>query len=173
MIHPLRGIQTALPPQPLLSCLPMHCPRLLSLVLIITLAACAPHRVPGSYLPVGASALYGDRTEDGVVVLLRSRSDDARMAVRSVLESNGFVVEDASARAMRTRPLLMGNDTSVVVQVEIIPVQLPEDASSVVLTATYSVPSKGVGDWPVIRRRGETSPLFERLRSIGQALRSP
>src|SRR5690606_28794204 len=110
--------------------------------------------------------LYGDQTEDGVVVLLRSNSAAARTAVRAVLESHGFLLEDRERGAMRTHPLVIGADTSVVVDVDIIPVQLPEDASSVVLTASYSVPSSKVRNAPVIRRRGESSPLFERLQSL-------
>ena len=151
----------------------MRCPHLLLLVFGSALTACAPGRVPGSYLPVGASALYGDDTEDGVVVLLRSNFAAARTAIHSVLDSKGFLVEEVEGRTLRTRPLMVGNDTSIVVHVEIIPVELPEEASSIVLTASYSAPAAGVRRAPVIRRRGESSPLFERLRSLGQALRRP
>ena len=66
-------------------------------------------------------------------------------------------VDEAEGRTLRTRPLMIGNDTSIVVHVEFIPVQLPEEASSIVLTASFSAPAAGIRRAAVL----STAYIFE------------
>lgn len=144
-----------------------------SLLGVVLIAGCAAGRVPGSYLPVGASALYGDETEDGVVVMLRQDAHTALEAVRAALESSGYRVADSAPERLRlrTRARPLGGDTTIVVKAEVIPVELPEPAASIVLTATYSVPSHRIRDAPLVQRPGEVDPLFGQLRAIAETLR--
>ena len=143
------------------------------LIGIATFTGCAHGRQPGSYLPVGASSWYGDQTDDGVTLLLREDAGAARERVGGALRAVGYEVKQAadSQQALRTSPRQLGGDTTLVVEAQIIPVELPEPAASVVLTATYSVPSRKVRNAPVIQRPGEVSPLYARFRPIVDALR--
>ncbi len=138
-----------------------------------SLTGCAPGRQPGSYLPVGASSWYGDQTADGVTLLLREDAAAARARVGGALRAAGYDVERAadSRGVLRTSPRRLGGDTTLVVEAQVIPVELPEPGASVVLTATYSVPSHEVRNAPVIQRPGEVSPLYARFRPILDALR--
>lgn len=140
---------------------------------IVSLMACSHGRQPGSYLPVGASSWYGDQTLDGVALLLPGDVGPARELVGRALRVAGYELESAAdpRRTMRTSPRQLGGDTTLVVEAHVTPVELPEPAASVVLTATYSVPSQHVRNAPVIQRPGEVSPLYARFRPILDALR--
>ena len=61
----------------------------------------------------------------------------------------------------------------MVVTAQVIPVELPQVASSVVLTATFDIPSRGVRNAPVIQQPGTVSSLYGRLRTVGERLREP
>ena len=146
---------------------------LAGLIGIVSFTGCAHGRQPGSYLPVGASSWYGDQTADGVTLLLREDAGAARERVGGALRAAGYELKQSadSRRVLRTSPRQLGEDTTLVVEAQIIPVELPEHAASVVLTATYSVPSRKVRNAAVIQRPGEVSPLYARFRPIVDALR--
>jgi len=136
------------------------------------IGGCAHGRRSCSYLPVGACSRYGDRTEDGVTLMLRLDADAAMERVQGALRATGYDVERPAGkrRVVQTAARALGGDTTFVVTAEVLPVELPEPASSVVLTATYSVPSRRLHEAPVIQRPGETSPLYGRLRTIADTL---
>lgn len=142
---------------------------------VAVLVGCAHGRQPGSYLPIGASAWYGDRTEDGVTLLLYMEPGVAMERVGDALRSAGYEVERPTddRRTLRTAARPLGGDTTMVVTAQVSLVELPEVASVVVLTATYDVPSRRLRRAPVIQRPGETSPLYGRLGTIADVLRTP
>lgn len=139
----------------------------------VHLSGCAHGRQLGSYRPIGASSWYGDSTEDGLAVLLRMSGEDAIQAVERVLRVQGYSPTSASGSPLlvRTDPRSLGADTTLVVTAQVLPVDLPEPGASVVLQATYSVPSRRLRNAPVLQRPGETSPLYEKLKMIARALR--
>lgn len=148
-----------------------------SLALVAMLGAacvgCAHGRQPGSYLPVGASAWYGDRTADGVTLTLPLDAGAALDAVGGALRAAGYGVErpTGARHVLRTAARRIGGDTALVISAQVIPLGLPEPSSSVVLTATYSVPSSRLRDAPVVQRPGERNPLYGRLRAVADTLR--
>lgn len=90
----------------------------------------------------------------------------------TLLESRGYVVASRrGARTVRTRPRVVGGDTSIVLTAEVIPVDLPDASSMVALSATYSVSSLGIRDAQVLHVAGSTDALWKRLREIEDALR--
>jgi hypothetical protein len=149
--------------------------RTLAFVLGTTVVTgCAHGRQPCSYRPVGACAQYGDRTDDGVTLLLRMEVAAAVDAVAAALRATGYHVEhsDSERGTLRTAARRMGGDTTLAITAQVSPVELPEQAASVVLTATYSVASQRLRNVRVIRRPGETSPLYDRLRAVADTLRT-
>ena len=136
-------------------------------------AGCSHGRTLGSYRPAGAGAWYGDRTQDGVTLLLRLEPDAAIARVRRTLQAAGYILTDPhDARAtLQTLGRVVGGDTTMLVTVQVIPLELPEAASSIVLTATFDVPSSGVHNAPVIQRPGEENPLYGRLRALSDLVR--
>jgi hypothetical protein len=136
-------------------------------------AGCAHGRTGGSYLPVGASAWYGDHTEDGVTLLLRQEPETTIARVRDALRAAGYSLTDTlgTRRTLRTAARTIGGDTTMVVTAQIIPVELPEPVSSVVLMGTFDVPSRRIRAAPVVQRPGEVHPLYAHLRAIGELLR--
>ena len=144
----------------------------LALVLCVAGTSSACVRTPRSYSPVGASALYGDRTEDGVTLLLHLEPPAAMARVREELQATGYELADTAAdgagQTVRTRAHVVGGDTLMVVTAQVIRVELPEVVSSVVLTATFDVPSRGVRNAPVIQKPGTVSPLYARLKTVAE-----
>jgi hypothetical protein len=142
-------------------------------VVVVVLIGCAHGRQPRSYLPVGSAAWYGDQTSDGATVLLHQEAGAALERLRGALRTAGYEIEHSAnpKRALRTTPRQLGVDTTMVIEVQIIPVELPEPASTLVLTGTYSVPSLGIHNAPVVQRSGEANPLYARFRRIVEALR--
>ena len=129
---------------------------------------CAHSRRPGSYLPVGASSWYGDSTADGVKATIPVESDDAKPFVESALVSTGFSFQPSPWRGLRmeTLPRKLGADTTMVVKVQIMRVELPGRASVIVLTGTYSVPSRRLHNAPAIQPIGTSNAPYQRLREI-------
>ncbi len=107
-----------------------------------------------------------------MTLLLRLAPDAAIARVRTALSTSGYSLADTrDARAkLKTVARVIGSDTTMVVTAEIIPVELPQSASSVVLTGTFDVPSRGIRNAPVIQRKGEINPLYGRLRAIADLL---
>src|SRR5689334_20326172 len=86
----------------------------------VAIAACAPGRTARSYLPVGAGALYGDGTGDGVAFTLALSAPVALDTVAAALRRAGYEVEPSRSNAsFRTAPHLLGGDTSMVVIAEV------------------------------------------------------
>jgi hypothetical protein len=140
---------------------------------LLALAACAPGRRPASSSPVGAPARYGDRTADGVVLLLRAPLADVRAAVVRALAANGHAVDPEAAddRTVRSAVRRLGGDTSLVVRAEL----TPEDPSGggvvVVFSGAYDAPAVGVRRARVVQRPGERSPLYAHLRALADSTR--
>lgn len=134
---------------------------------------CAHGRQPGSYLPVGASAWYSDSTDDGVTLTLPGDAGAAVDAVSRALRATGYEVEQPTRarHGLRTAARRLGSDTTLVISAQVIPLGLPEPSSSLVLTATYSVPSRRLHAAPVLQRSGESNPLYGRLREVADTLR--
>ena len=152
-----------------------HSSRVLAAVLGALLATgCAHGRQPCSYLPVGACAQYGDRTDDGVAVLVQMEKGAAVKAVAAALRASGYDVEDADSErgTLRTAAYPFGGDTTLTIMAQVTPVALPEPAASIVLTATYSVASERLRNVQVVRRPGEASPLYDRLHVVADTLRA-
>ena len=136
------------------------------------LSGCAPGRTLGSYFPVGAAARYGDDTRDGVTFLLRVEPPTALGLIEESFQSAGLQVHSSTGSGdLRRLASGVWDDTTMVIVAEVIPVELPQLASSVVLTGTYSISSTGARDLPVIERRGESSPLYMKLKGIGAMIR--
>ncbi|MBD0319569.1 MAG: hypothetical protein ICV87_04500 [Gemmatimonadetes bacterium] len=144
--------------------------RLAPLLLVLG-AGCAHGRRPGSYLPVGASAWYGDRVADGVTLVVPlAREAAERASVRGLRAAGYDVPEAAGGATLRTSARALGGDTTLTLAVQLIPVQLPAPGASIVLTGRYSVGER-VRNAPVLQRPGERNPLFDRLRAAGDSIR--
>lgn len=145
---------------------------LLMLVISASLTAgCAHGRSARSYLPVGAGAQYGASTNDGVTWTLARPVDEAVDSVAMVLRAEGYLVADLSTHDVRTEARVVGGDTVLIVRAQFIPVALPAPGTSIVLTATYSVPSRQIRDAPVIQRANTINPLYARLLALANAAR--
>ena len=141
------------------------------LLLVLAAAGCAHGRRPGSYLPVGASAWYGDRVADGVPLILPLAREAAERAAVQGLRAAGYDVPDATGeRTLRTAARPLGGDTTLTVAVEIMPGELPRPGATLVLTGRYSVGQR-VRNAPVLQRPGEQNPLFGRLQAAGDSIR--
>ena len=143
------------------------------LVLVLAAAGCAHGRRPGSYLPVGASAWYGDRVADGVVLMLPLAREAAASAAVQGLRAAGYEVPDAPGErggTLRTAARELAGDTTLTLAVQVFPGELPSPGASVVVTGRYSVPSQRVRNAPVLQRPGERNPLYERLRAAGDSI---
>ena len=146
---------------------------LLAAALSPAFGACAHGRRPASYLPVGAPAQHGDRTRDGVVLLLRAAEADVRAAVAHGLAVNGYAVASAgpSGRVLETAARALGGDTTLTVRAEV----TPEDPSGggvvVVVTGRYSVPSARIRNARVVQRPGERDALYARLGAVADSAR--
>lgn len=135
-------------------------------------AGCAHSRRPGSYLPVGASSWYGDSTADGVTAIIPVESDAAKAIAESALLRTGYTFQPSPWRGLRmeTAPRQLGADTTMVVRVQILPVELPEPSSVIVLTGTYSVPSRRLRNAPAIQPPGTSNAPYQQLGAIIQAV---
>lgn len=90
----------------------------------------------------------------------------------AVLKARGYAVESRrGARTLRTRPRLVGGDTSLVITAQVIPVDMPDVSAMVALSATYSVSSLGIRDVQVQHIAGSTDNMWMRLRELEDALR--
>lgn len=136
--------------------------------------ACAHGRSARSYLPVGAGAQYGATTNDGVTWTLPYALPRAVDSVRTLLHAAGYAVEDAAptARRLRTTPRVVGGDTALVVCASFLDLAPAAVGTSIVLTGTYSVPSRQIRDAPVLQRANTTDPLYARLRALAAATRT-
>ncbi len=136
-------------------------------------AGCAHGRSARSYLPVGASAQYGAHTNDGVTWMLARPVHEAMDDVGAVLREEGYLIDAESSKEaeLRTEPLAVGGDTTLVVRAQFLAVELPAPATSIVLTATYSVPSRQIRNAPVLQRANTTNSLYTRLRAISSRSR--
>ena len=85
----------------------------------------------------------------------------------------GYKIASRTNRVLRTAPQVVAGDTTTIVTVQVLHIEVPDAASSVVLTATYSVPSLQVRDAPVIQRPNTISPLYTRLSALADTLRRP
>lgn len=147
--------------------------RSLPLVLLLS-TACAHGRRPASYLPVGASAQYGDRTADGVTLILAAPESAVHAGLRRALTANGYNVSDGvdpDARVVETAPIRLGGDTSFTARAEIIPEDPAGGGVVVVLSGTFSVPSAGIRSARVVQRPGARNALYGRLRTLGDSTR--
>jgi hypothetical protein len=89
----------------------------------------------------------------------------------AVLRARGYSVESRrGATTLRTRPRLVGGDTSIVITAQVIPVEMPDVSAMIALSATYSVSSLGIRDAQVQHLTGSTDNLWLRLREIEDAL---
>jgi len=140
----------------------------------MVLTACAHSRRPGSYLPVGATAWYGNSTNDGVAVTLRRDSAAAASAVLGDWRATGYSIDRAASgtQGLRTLSRMIGGDTTMQVTAQILPLELPDPGASVTFTATYDVPSRRILRAPVLQRPGESNALFGMLQALGDSLRA-
>lgn len=134
---------------------------------------CAHGRSARSYLPIGASAQYGAQTNDGVSWMLARPVQEAMDDVGAALRAEGFLIDaDLSTEAeLRTEPRAVGGDTTLVVRAQFLAVELPAPATSIVLTATYNVPSRRIRNAPVLQRANTTNALYARLLAISSRSR--
>jgi hypothetical protein len=148
-------------------------PRLLIAASVLVLAGCAHGRRPGSYFPVGAPAQYGDRTADGIVLLLSAPESAVRTAVTRALAANGYALEPTARERERVESTARGTggDTTLVVRADI----TREDPSGggvvVVVSGEYSVSASGIRRARVVQRPGEQNPLYGRLRQVADSIR--
>ncbi|WP_310571014.1 hypothetical protein [Gemmatimonas sp.] len=93
--------------------------------------------------------------------------------VGAVLREEGYLIDAESSKEaeLRTEPLAVGGDTTLVVRAQFLAVELPAPATSIVLTATYSVPSRQIRNAPVLQRANTTNSLYTRLRAISSRSR--
>ena len=134
--------------------------------------ACAHGRSARSYLPVGADAQYGANTNDGVTWTVARPIEQTVTSFIAVLQAEGFVVhEPSTASELRTSSRVVGGDTTVVVRTQFLAVALPEPGTSIVVTATYGVPSRKIRDAPVIQRANTTNSLYAYLVAIAAKAR--
>jgi hypothetical protein len=112
------------------------------------------------------------RASDGVTISMRLTPAAAVDTTVGVLQARGYAVDSRrGARTLRTRPRLIGGDTSMVITAQIIPVDMPDVSSIIALSATYSVSSLGVRDAQVQHLTGSSDSMWARLREIEDALR--
>ncbi|MEO5816268.1 MAG: hypothetical protein ABIT20_13415 [Gemmatimonadaceae bacterium] len=112
------------------------------------------------------------RASDGLMISMRLTPAAAVDTTVNVLQARGYAVDSRrGARTLRTRPRLIGGDTSMVITAQIIPVDLPDASSMIALSATYSVPSIGVRDVQVQHLTGSSDSMWARLREIEDVLR--
>lgn len=155
------------------SCLPVV--RILSpLAIGLLLVSGCRGRHPGSYLPVGAPAHYGNQTNDGVTLTLPLDVNAAEETVVSALRGAGYSVEPGPATRSRQRlaSRALGGDSTLRVTAALNPVELSESvATVVVLTATVDVPSQRILKVPVIQRPGEINALYGQVQALGTHIR--
>jgi hypothetical protein len=121
---------------------------------------------------MGAPAQYGDRTADGIALILYAPEPRVRAALTQAFAANGYsIVRGGPERRLESAPRSLAGDTSLVVRAEI----TPEDASGggvvVVISGDYAAPSAGVRRARVIQRPGERSPLYARLGAVADSTR--
>jgi hypothetical protein len=121
---------------------------------------------------VGAPAQYGDRTADGISLILNAPESRVRAALLQAFAANGFAVLPSSGqRNVESAPRRLGGDTSLVVRAEI----TPEDPSGggvvVVVSGDYATSSVRIRRARVIQRPGERSPLYARLGAVADSTR--
>lgn len=140
---------------------------------VLLLAACAHGRRPASYLPVGAPAQYGDRTADGIVLLLAAPETVVRTAITRALAANGYALEPTAPerRLVESAARGVGGDTSLVVRAQITPEDPSGGGVTVVISGEYSVPPAGIRRARVVQRPGELNPLYRRLRQVADTTR--
>ena len=140
---------------------------------IMLATGCIGPRTARSYLPIGADAHYGNRSNDGVTWTVAQSVNVVMETVEKALRGEGYDVDALSSkgRALHTAARTIAGDTTMSVTVQFLPIELPEPGCSVVLTATYSVASRNVKDEPVLQRPNSTSPMHDRLVKLGMVLR--
>jgi hypothetical protein len=112
------------------------------------------------------------RASDGLVISTSFTVAAAVDTTVGVLRSRGYIVDSRrGARTLRTRPRLIGGDTSMIITAQVIPVDMPDVSSMIALSATYSVSSLGVRDAQVQHLAGSSDSMWARLREIEDALR--
>ena len=136
-------------------------------------SGCAHGRSARSYLPVGAGALYGASTNDGVTWTVARPVEQTVDSLTTILQAEGYRLDEGSSSPadLRTFPRVVGGDTALVVRAQFLTVALPTPGTSVVFTATYSVPSRKIKDAPVIQRANTTDPLYARLLAVAATAR--
>ncbi len=146
----------------------------LAAALPLVFVACAHGRNPTSYLPVGAGAQFGNRTEDGVVMQLAAPEASVRAALARGMIANGFevLVDGPEDRVLETRTRAIGGDTTLVVRADVTPEDADGGGVVVVLSGTYGVPSARVRNARVVQRPGERNTLYARLRAVADSTRS-
>ncbi|MEP6733127.1 MAG: hypothetical protein ABJE10_20965 [bacterium] len=109
---------------------------------------------------------------DGVTVSLPLREDAAHDTVVHVLEAHGYVVANRrdSRSFIRTMSRNIGGDTSIVVSVQIVQVDEPTTSSILALSATYSVPSRGLRDEQLRQIGSMRNSLWAKLTEMQSAL---
>ena len=155
-----------------------RCRRRVTCVLALGICAnvatgCAHRRTARSYFPVGARASYGANTNDGVTWTAARPLAQASETVIAALRAEGFVLDvgSSSTRNILTMPRSPGGDTSLLVRAQLLSIELPEDGTSIVLTATYSVPSRRIHDAAVIQPANTINPLYARLLAVANVSR--
>lgn len=149
----------------------MH-PRTVAVASLAVLAACAPGRRPASYLPVGAPAQYGDRTADGISLILLASEAQVRAALVQAFAANGYaLVRGGPERRVESAPRALGGDTSLVVRAEIIPQDPSGGGVVVVVSGDYAAPAAGIRRARAIERPGERNPLYARLGAVADSTR--
>ncbi len=116
-------------------------------------------------------AQYGDRTQDGIVLIMHAAEEQVRAAVRQAFVANGFeVTPRESDGLMESIERRLEGDTTLVVRAEI----MPEDQSGggvvVVLSGDYTLRGNSRRS-RVIQRPGERSALYARLGAIADSTR--
>jgi len=144
---------------------------LVAVAVVVSTAGCV-------HLPPMAARAQGTddstpRVSDGVTVSMALPVGAAIDTTVGVLRAQGYVIEDrhGTRGMLRTRARLLGGDTSLVLTAQVIPVDLPDVASIVAISATYSAPSLGIRDVQVQHVAGSSDNLWLRLRDVADALR--
>lgn len=139
-----------------------------AILTIVVAGACA--HLPAVGQPSADSG--APRASDGLVISMPLSVAAAADTSVNVLRSRGYIVASRNgARTVRTKPRVVGGDTSIVLTAEVIPVDLPDASSMVALSATYSVSSLGIRDAQVLHVAGSPDTMWMRLREIEDALR--
>jgi hypothetical protein len=141
----------------------------------LTVAVLSIATIGCAHLPaVGTQATDSGapQASDGLVISMSLPVDATVDTTLAVLTARGYAVENRrGARTLRTRPRVVGGDTSMVITAQVIPVDMPDVSAMVALSATYSVSSLGIRDAQVKHLAGSTDNLWKRLREIEDALR--